>query len=188
MATSNPTRFASVNSAPAQRSKVATLVRLVNIVLMVLLIIAISVGATLYYASKESGFSFFAANAQSNTDVSEDDNEVATRSTASAKPIFTSLDPFTVTLSDGIRSRILHVAITLRVEDDESRRMLNEYMPMVRDRILKTLSAQDPFHVQTPEGREQLVSLLTEALRQPLEPNPVAPRVANVLFTAFVVQ
>src|SRR5690606_40982684 len=119
--------------------------------LLVLLIIATSVGATLYYTNKENGLSFLGSNAQANTETSTVVNQNVL-TTTTIKPIFTSLDPFTVTLSDGIRSRILHVAITLRVEYDDSRRLLNEFMPMVRDRILKTLSAQDPFHVQTPEG------------------------------------
>lgn len=185
MATSNPSRSESTSSPRANNG--ASFLRLFNIVLLVLLIIATSVGATLYYASKESGFSFLGATAQANTEAATAANENSL-STTSIKPIFTSLDPFTVTLSDGIRSRILHVAITLRVEDDDSRRLLNEFMPMVRDRILKTLSAQDPFHVQTPEGRDELVISLTGALRQPFNPNPTAPRVADVLFTAFVVQ
>ncbi|MCQ9616003.1 flagellar basal body-associated FliL family protein [Paenalcaligenes niemegkensis] len=102
--------------------------------------------------------------------------------------MFTSLDPFTVTLNDGRRTRVLHVAITLRVEDDASRRLVTEFMPMVRDRVLKVLAAQDPSRIQSAEGREELVIALTDSLRSSYDPSPATPRISDVLFTAFVIQ
>lgn len=195
MATSTNARTRSANAAPEEASirrqpKPSKIKRLVFILLLALIVIATSVGATLYYTWPTD--TPLLGLLQKNADP-KDAGQALTETTANAqlsgKPIFSKLDPFTVTLNDGTnRSRVLHVAITLRVEDEATNRMLLEYMPMVRDRVLKTLSEQHPTHIQTPEGREQLVTLLTTALRTPYEPNSTSARIANVLFTAFVVQ
>lgn len=103
-------------------------------------------------------------------------------------PIFAELEPFTVTLHGESRNRILYVAITLRLADTSSHKIVIDYMPEVRDRILKTLAAQGTEQVQSPEGRAALVVQLKSALEAPFTPQPTGPRVADVLFTAFVVQ
>jgi Flagellar basal body-associated protein len=103
-------------------------------------------------------------------------------------PVFAALEPFTVTLREERGTRILYVAITLRLVDDVSRNIINEYMPEVRDRVLRLLSVQNPNYVQTPEGRERLVHDLTDILQRPYMPQPRGPEISAVLFTAFVVQ
>ncbi len=120
--------------------------------------------------------------------------EVNAQTTLPAKPvvlpgpIFVPLEPFTVTLRDNNNSRILYVAITLRVADEASRKLLAVYMPEVRNRVLLELSTQSPTAVQTPEGRTELTKSLAKVLEAPYLPQPDGPRISNVLFTAFVVQ
>ena len=103
-------------------------------------------------------------------------------------PIFAPLEPFTVTLRDERTTRILYVAVTLRLVDEASRNMITEYMPEVRDRVLRLLAVQNPTYIQTPEGRERLVHDLTQLLQRPYLPQPRGPEISAVLFTAFVVQ
>jgi flagellar FliL protein len=103
-------------------------------------------------------------------------------------PIFAPLEPFTVTLRDERGTRVLYVAITLRLVDEASRHMITEYMPEVRDRVLRLLAVQNPAYIQTIEGRERLVSDLTQILQRPYLPQPRGPEISAVLFTAFVVQ
>ncbi|HRL20482.1 flagellar basal body-associated FliL family protein [Alcaligenes sp. SDU_A2] len=167
--------------------------RLIKTGLLVLFIVAASVGATLYYSwqqdsppdwlKKWTDSSKPAAAADSSSQ-----ETVPPPVTVQTKPIFAPLDPFTVTLNENGRSRILYVGITLRVQDDGSRAMLLEYMPMVRDRVLKILAEQQPSRIQTPEGRQALVQQLTAGLKEPYTPNPAIPRINDVLFTAFVIQ
>lgn len=178
---------APVARRPRQPSKIK---RMVRILLLVLIVIAASVGATLYYTWPTGTPLFGFLQKMATDDASEPTSSPPPPPPApSEKPIFTKLEPFTVTLNDGgSRSRILHVAITLRVEDEHSAILLHEYMPVVRDRVLKILSEQHPIHVQSPEGREQLVDFLSHSLRTPYDRNTNPPRIANVLFTAFVIQ
>ncbi|NYT35510.1 flagellar basal body-associated protein FliL [Allopusillimonas soli] len=108
--------------------------------------------------------------------------------TPAPDPIFSPLEPFTVTLNSEDMTRILYVAVTLRLADSDSAAVINTYMPEVRDRALRLLSEQLPETVQTPDGRAKLVSGLQTTLSQPYEPAPKPPKITDVLFTAFVVQ
>lgn len=103
-------------------------------------------------------------------------------------PIFTALEPFTVTLAGDYKTRILYAGITIRVADDASQAMLTDYMPEVRDRVLRLLSQQRPDVVQTADGRGVLVQQLKDTLSQPYAPQPKGPVITDVLFTAFVIQ
>jgi flagellar FliL protein len=105
-----------------------------------------------------------------------------------AAPIFLPLDPFTVTLKTETRGRILYTGITVRVQDEHSRTILLDYMPEVRDRILRLLATQNVDYIQTPEGRAALVASLSAELQKPYSPLPKGPKVTDVLFTAFVIQ
>lgn len=103
-------------------------------------------------------------------------------------PIFVPLEPFTVTLKTESRSRILYTGITVRVTNQPSRTILLDYMPEVRDRVLRLLATQNVDHIQTPEGRAALVAALSAELQKPYLPMPQGPQISDVLFTAFVIQ
>lgn len=150
-----------------------------------LLLIALTVGASVaatYFLLQKPGF-LDAAMAEYTTE--ERPRQASVQLPA---PIFASLEPFTVTLRDERTTRILYLAITLRLVDDVSRQTISEYMPEVRDRVLRLLSVQNPTYIQTPEGRQRLVQDLTDLLQRPYLPQPRGPEISAVLFTAFVVQ
>lgn len=156
--------------------------------LVVLLIILISVGVTLYYSWKQDSRPSWATWGQSSAQASAANPLPAAPPPNTEKPIFAGLEPFTVTLNEHGRARILYVGISLQVPDDNSRKIIQEFMPVVRDRVLQILAEQIPSRIQTPEGREDLVHSLSKGLQTPYEPTNVAPRINNVLFTAFVIQ
>ena len=112
---------------------------------------------------------------------------VLTQAAQSAAPIFLDLEPFTVSLSNERAERLLHVGLTLKVADEASRRRLEQYLPVVRSRILILLTEQDPEAVQTAEGKRQLANAVRHAAGMPVE-GFEAQQVIDVLFTAFVVQ
>ncbi|MBP6020028.1 MAG: flagellar basal body-associated protein FliL [Burkholderiaceae bacterium] len=141
----------------------------------VISIIAASVAGTMYYQNQmDQGF----ANASSST----------APAVVLPNPVFSPLEPFTVTLNDHSGGRVLYVAITLRVANDAAHKMIQEYMPEVRDRVLRELASQQPDQVQTLTGREALVHSLTQVLQEPYLPHSTGPQITSVLFTAFVVQ
>jgi len=103
-------------------------------------------------------------------------------------PIFIDLEPFTVTLQNRDNERIVHVGLTLRVANEQSRERIQRYMPEVRSRVLMVLSAQNPDTVHTAEGKVNLASAIAHEVNRPFSPLPDGQYVTDVLFTAFVVQ
>jgi len=168
---------------PNASSRQDKLMQVIKTLFFVALIIAASVGSTLFLSGKAQITSTAGAAANTPPQVI-----APVQTVPQPGPIFLPLEPFTVTLSNDQRTRILYVAITLRVADEVSRSLLNNYMPEVRDRVLLKLSGQDPMGVQAPEQRETLARGLAKVLEAPYSPQPNAPKISNVLFTAFVVQ
>lgn len=162
------------------KSKSGKISKMLKTLFAIAIIVAASIGATMFYYQK-TGLGL--ASAESAGDAPE-----AKKPVILPAPIFTPLEPFTVTIRDEQSQRILYVAITLRMTDEASRRMVNEYMPEIRDRVLKKLAEQRADRVQTPEGRQALVRSLSESLQQPYLPHNKGPDITSVLFTAFVVQ
>jgi len=170
------------SSGSSSSSRTRGFGKLILGLLLVVMIIGASVGATYYFLQKSGvlGMGFNAANAEY--------IEPPRPAVPLPAPIFAPLEPFTVTLRDERTTRILYLAITLRLVDENSRQTITEYMPEVRDRVLRLLSVQNPTYIQTPEGRERLVQDLTDLLQRPYLPQPRGPEISAVLFTAFVVQ
>jgi flagellar FliL protein len=103
-------------------------------------------------------------------------------------PIFVPIEPFTVTLQNPETERIMHVGLTLRVSDEQTRTRLEKYMPEVRSRILMVLSSQSPTGVQTQQGKTDMANAIKQAVNRPFSPLPDGQYVTDVLYTAFVVQ
>lgn len=171
---------ASKRTPDSSRSGSSRLGKLILLLLLVVAVIGASVAATYFFLQKTGVLNASAAEV---TALERPQPQVPLPS-----PIFAALEPFTVTLRDERTTRILYVAVTLRLVDDASRNMVAEYMPEVRDRVLRLLSIQNPNYIQTPEGRERLVQDLTQLLQRPYLPQPRGPEISAVLFTAFVVQ
>ena len=146
---------------------------------LVVLVIGASIAGTFFFLQKSGFMGAVAADAPA---------EAQYPPVPLPAPIFAALEPFTVTLRDERTTRVLYLAITLRLVDENSRNMVTEYMPEVRDRVLRLLSVQNPTFIQTPDGREKLVHDLTDLLQRPYLPQPRGPEISSVLFTAFVVQ
>lgn len=155
------------------------MLRLLKFILLLIIVIGASVGATMWFTGRDS---------TSSAPTAEQAVQVPAAPVMVPVPIFAELDPFTVTLYGETRNRILYNAITLRLGDEASRKQITDYMPEVRDRILKVLSAQQLPLIQTPEGRQALVDALKATLARPFAAQLPGPQIADVLFTAFVVQ
>lgn len=151
-------------------------------ILAILVIIALSVAATFFVMTRVD---LSAPLAMLGLGDSSEDAEAAV---VIADPLFAPMEPFTVTLRNNMDSLALYVSITLKVEDEATRKMLRNYMPEVRDRVLRTLVRQSIADVRSPSGSDILASRVRMALSQPFHPDADAPRIVDVLFTAYVVQ
>lgn len=104
-------------------------------------------------------------------------------------PVFLTIEPFTVNLADDqYGSRLLYTGITLRVEDEATRELLEQHMPQVRSRLLTVLSGQKAGDLTSSEGKQQLARTINERLSQPFDENQPPLELREVLFTEFIVQ
>jgi|688.fasta_scaffold95640_4 flagellar FliL protein len=103
-------------------------------------------------------------------------------------PIFLPLEPFTVNLQPGGRSRFLHVSVTLKMADEASRAQMTQYLPEVRSRVLSTLSNREAESLATPEDRTRLSGEIMQSLSQSFGPNTPKQKITGVMFITFMLQ
>ncbi|QII85677.1 flagellar basal body-associated protein FliL [Bordetella hinzii] len=190
MATSKSPAMPAVRSAAGGAGK---LLRPLLALLVLLLVVVASVAGTWYFMSRYQQQQLQAAAVQ--LGVGQTAGAAPTtfvpppaQPAVVPAPIFIPLEAFTVTLHDADAERIMHVGLTLRVSDDQSRQRIERYMPEVRNRILMILSSQTPQSVQTLDGKQAMAKTLQAAVNKPFSPLPDGQFVTDVLFTAFVVQ
>ena len=108
--------------------------------------------------------------------------------TVPADPIFIALEPLTVNLQPGGRSRFLHIGVTLKVADTKSQSQVTQYLPEVRSRVLTVLSNRQPDSLLTPNEKTQLAGEILAVLNQPFVPNLPSAKISSVMFTTFMLQ
>lgn len=101
-------------------------------------------------------------------------------------PIFYQLSEFTVNL--GSPDRVLYVGITLRMNDEDTRKKLADYLPEVRSRLLLLFSNQDPDELVTEEGKQKLVQEIKLVLAVPLVKGEPPQVITDVLYTTFILR
>jgi flagellar FliL protein len=65
---------------------------------------------------------------------------------------------------------------------------LKTYLPSVRSRVLSILSSKTADDISTADGKEALKLQIKEVVERPFAEGSIAPEIAEVLFTAFVIQ
>jgi flagellar FliL protein len=105
------------------------------------------------------------------------------------QPEYVSLDQFTVNLQPGdAGDQYLQVQFTLQVPGLEQAELIKSNMAMVRSRVLLLLSSKHASDINTVDGKHQLAKEIEATLKQPFVAGGPVPQVADVLFTAFIIQ
>jgi flagellar FliL protein len=87
----------------------------------------------------------------------EDGEEVAEpKKKKAAKPLFTTLEPFTVNLQDPRGERFAQIGITLQFEDPKVEIDLKDRLPAVRNEILLLISSKQIDELLSTEGKQKL--------------------------------
>jgi len=89
-----------------------------------------------------------------------DDEEAATAQAAKKKqhekPLFTTLEPFTVNLSDPRGERFAQVGVTLQFSDPHVEETIKDHLPAIRNEVLMLISAKQIEELLTVDGKKQL--------------------------------
>jgi len=211
MATAQPT----VDAAPKKgRSK-----KLLIIVLAAVLVLGGIGGGALFYIKKKQA-------AQLEAEAEEGGEETAASSKPkardgkrdlTAKPVFVPLELFTVNLADREADRYAQIAITLEMVDEKSQETIKNFMPIIRNSILMTLTYKTSADLLERGGKAKLAAELRRDIsrslglqvpddplfaasggasgvagspaprRKPLKPEEITP-IAAVHFSNFIIQ
>ena len=104
------------------------------------------------------------------------------------KPIFVSLEPFTVNLQGEGRAKFLHVGMALKVSGEPSKAQIVEFMPELRSRTLMLLSNRSADSLVSPEDKAKLSEEIRTELNRPLNKDLPEQGITSVAFNTFVVQ
>lgn len=96
--------------------------------------------------------------------------------------------PFIVNFQVKGRRRFVQVALSVLTRNETVVKALEQHMPLIRNNLLMTFSAQDFETLRTPEGKEALRQAVLEEIQKVLTEETGEPGVEQVLYTNFVVQ
>lgn len=151
-------------------------------ILVILVVLASSAAAAAFYLlyqdRSDDGFAHAGETLQQ-----------AAAPAVAAAPIYVSLDPFTVNLSeDGDGPRLLYAGLTLKVKDAATQEALATYRPQVRNRLVLLLSGKAPGDISHAEGKQLLADEIVARLSDALDGGQTELHIDQVLFTEFIVQ
>lgn len=108
-------------------------------------------GAWFYVSAKKA-----AALAAAEDGEESDTKAAPAKHDKNTKPIFTTLDTFTVNLSDPSGARLAQIGIAFEVEDVNVDNTIKDHLPAVRNSILLLLSSKKIDELLTIEGKQAL--------------------------------
>lgn len=104
-------------------------------------------------------------------------------------PIYIPLDTFTVSLAPNQNEdyRVLYIGLTLRVKDENSKVLVEKFLPEIRSRLLIVFSEKTADSLATHDGKHALIDEIKNVVSKPLTANNSA-NVTEVLFNAFILR
>lgn len=150
---------------------------IILIVVAVLLAVALSVGATIFFLSKGDA-------------PKQVEPATATAAAPVKKPaIYEELVPaFVVNFTHQGRPRYMQVSVALQSRDQAALDALKVHMPVLRNRLVMLFSSQDFDVLLTPVGKDMLRQQATASVQELAEKETGKTVVEQVLFTNLVLQ
>jgi flagellar FliL protein len=158
MATAAPA--APVGAAPKSRKKL-----LIILIVVAVLLLAGGGGALYFIKAKQ------AAELAFEEDEYGDEPRANTRTNRrdlSVAPVFVPLDLFTVNLADREADRYLQATISLEVDDEKAAEMVKNFMPLIRNSILMTLTYKTSAELLERDGKAKLAVELRKEVSKAL--------------------
>jgi flagellar FliL protein len=176
MATATPT----VDAKPSKgKSK-----KLLIILAALLLVLAAAGGGTLFYLKKKQAAELEAELDENGEEVRSQAKAKGNKRDLTVKPVFVALDLFTVNLADRDADRYAQVTISLELTDEKSAEVIKNFMPVIRNSILLTLTYKTSAELLERDGKGKLAAELRREVSRALglqvpddpPPRPAAQR------------
>lgn len=114
---------------------------------------------------------------------------VSTKAVPAQPPIYFKLDTFTVSLKPvpNENERVLYIGLTLRLKDEKSKVLAEQFLPEIRSRLLLLFSQQTGPDMMTENGKLELIDQIKKIISLPLNDH-LSIAVDDVLFNAFILR
>ncbi len=167
----------------ASKSKSNT--KLFIIITVVVLLISVSVTATLLLTGVLSG-----EQEDSVADNSEGGGKTAKKEQKNSTPLnYIPMDPpFVVNFSDDTEIRFLQITLEVGTRNPDVVDLIKEHRPAIRNSLVMLFGSQDPYTLNSREGKEKLRSETLEEIQKVMQEQTGDTGVDNVFFTSFVMQ
>jgi flagellar FliL protein len=100
-------------------------------------------------------------------------------------PLYVTIEPMTFNLMGG---KFIQIAFAIQIADEKESPRYKTFMPILRSKIISTVSAKSAEDLETPEGKLALRDELKEIFTQPLVEKAKPLEVLDIHFTSFVIQ
>lgn len=107
---------------------------------------------------------------------------------SSEKFYFDMSKPMVVDFPKESSARLVQVAVSMLVEDEETIAILKKNEPMVRNNLMMLISAQSPDNLNTREGKDALRKAMLKDVGDVLKKMAGKGQVKEIFFTSFVMQ
>lgn len=148
--------------------------KMILFVLIGVLSVGAGIGGTWYYMKQQQ----------------EEGSEVTVEKKKKKKPTtFIKLESFTVNLqSDDREPHYLQVELSLKVNESDAVKIIEDKKPEVRNQILLLLSSKKPSEINTLESKQKLSEDIIQAVRSKIDSEELEDDILDVLFTSFIIQ
>ncbi len=156
-------------NAPGSKKKL-----IIIIALVVLISVGASIGATLFFLSGDS------------PDVAEAQVPVEP---VKRPALYYEFDPaFIVAINVGGKQRYMQIHLSVMGRSQAAFDVIEQHMPLVRNKLIALYGSQDFTRMQTPEGKAFLLEESRRIVMEVLAEESAGEKIERALFTNFVMQ
>lgn len=165
------------------------LVKIIIIVVVAILVLGGTIGATLYFAG------VFGGDEEADTEMAQEQDKPAKQEKKDKKPkdssqvVYHEFDPaFVVNFEDNGVVRFLQIGMSAMTYDPQVVEALKTHDPAIRNNLVLLFSSQTYRDLSTREGKEALRKKALAEIQSILKENGGDAGVEQIYFTSFVIQ
>lgn len=152
---------AVIDAAPPKKSKTLLMI-------IVAVVVALAGGGYMYYAKHQEEVKRKAEEEENSVDKRLE--KAFAHKKENKPPVFIKMEDFTVNLPGRGGEHYLLVKMVLRAAESKVESRVNDFMPVIRDRVITVLSSRDMRELATAEGKNMMakeVALVINAIIEP---------------------
>ncbi|MFQ5643763.1 MAG: flagellar basal body-associated FliL family protein [Thiogranum sp.] len=163
--------------------------KLLIIISLVVLLLGVSATATLMLTGILSGDDEEVSAEQGKADSKAEKSRKDKKKKAKAPLNYVPLDPpFVVNFTADTDIRFLQITVEVGTREADAVEQIKEHRPAIRNSLVMLFSSQDPYTLNTREGKEQLRSQTLSEIQKVMKEETGDSVVESVFFTSFVMQ